>query len=316
MVKNMNTQYTIESKFYDEELRCGFLVSSKRKKVWAIQLKILNVFKNICAKYNLRYYAMGGTLLGAVRHSGFIPWDDDIDVAMSRDDFERFLSVVKIELQDNNELIIQYETFNQNYSSPHARITNINTTACLPRILKSEIDVEQGIFIDIFVYDNVPNSQWKKKIHRFIYKSVSYMLHDKQNKYTFENRLLTAKILRLCARFLFLFTDVDNVFKWTQKYISKYNNDSSCVNFGCISSLYQMEQFILRKEWFDDVIELPFENTFILCPLKYEDVLTHTYGNWKTWVMGGSLHQGYFFDPDKPYNYYKGKSLENITNTL
>ena len=315
-MSNMCSKYIIQSDFYNEELRCDFLVSSKRKKVWGIQLKILNEFKNICDKHSLKYYAMGGTLLGAVRHSGFIPWDDDIDVCMPRDDFERFLIVVENELKGDDDLIIQYETFNHNYSSPHARITNRNTTACLPSLLKSKIDVEQGIFIDIFPYDNVPNNQLKKKVHRIIYKLISFMLHDKQNNYTFENKGFAPRVLRLGSRVLFLFTNVNDVFMWTQKYISKYNNDPSCINFGCISSFYQIERFIVKKEWFDSVIELPFENTYIACPSKYEDVLSHTYGDWKKFVKGRSLHQGYFFDPDKSYVYYIDKPIDNIINSL
>ena len=306
----------IPQDFYREEIRCDFLVTQKRKKVWAVQLEMLNKFKSICAKYDLKYFAIGGTLLGAVRHNGLIPWDDDLDVGMPRADFERFLKLVKAELLDEDSLIIQYETFDKNYSTPHARITNIKTTAYFPHVWKSKLDVPQGIFIDIFPYDNVPNSDWKKKVHRFIYKATSYMLHDKQNLYTYENSTLSAKILRLCSRFLFKFTDVDTVFKRMQDYIQKYNADISCERFGCISSFYHIERVILRREWFDDIIELPFENFSISCPAGFEEVLIHSYGNWKELVKGGSLHEGCFFDPDKPYTEYKDYDIMNISSTL
>lgn len=308
--------YKLSDKFYDEEIRCDFLVTAKRKKVWAIQLEMLYIFKEICAKHNLKYFAVDGTLLGVVRHRGFIPWDDDIDVAMPRHDFEKFLKVVKGELEEYEDLIIQYETFDKNYSSPHARIANINTTAFFPHIWKADIDVPQGIFIDIFVYDNAPNTVWKKKIHRLIYKSVAYMLHDKQNKYTYENSSISAKILRICSRIMFLFTNVDAIFKWTQNYIQKYNSDSSCHSFGAISSFYQIEQEVKRKEWFEEVVELPFENTVIACPRMYKDVLTHTFGDWSKMIKGGSLHEGCFYDPDKPYTFYKGQYDNNLPNTL
>lgn len=75
--------------FFREEVRSGFLVTEKRKKVWAIELEILDLFDKVCRKYGLKWYAYYGTLLGAVRHQGFIPWDDDIDVVMFRDDYEK-----------------------------------------------------------------------------------------------------------------------------------------------------------------------------------------------------------------------------------
>lgn len=312
----MSYNYLLPGEFYKEEKRCDFIVTTKRKKVWAVQLNILNRFKSICAKYNLKYYAVGGTLLGAARHNGYIPWDDDIDVGMPRSDFELFLSVADSELAGDDDLILQYETFDRNYSSPHARMTNINTTAYFPHIWKADVDVPQGIFVDIFVYDNVPNSSYKKCIHRFIYKSVAYMLHDKQNLYTYDDSALSAKILRTCSRLLFMFTNVDAVFKWTQKYIQKYNSDSSCHRFGCISSFYRLESVILQKEWFDEVIELPFENTLIACPKRYDEVLTHSYGDWNRPVRGGSLHEGCFYDPDNPYTLYKGKYRADMSNSL
>lgn len=306
----------IPQDFYREETRCDFLVTEKRKKVWAVELKMLNSFKAICDKYGLKYFAIGGTLLGAARHKGFIPWDDDIDVGMPRADFEKFLFVANLEMAGKSNLIIQYETFDKNYSTPHARITNIKTTAYFPHMWKSGLDVPQGIFIDIFPYDNVPNNKWKKNVHRFVYKSVAYMLHDKQNLYTYKTPSFTAKILRISSRCLFLFSNVDAVFRWTQKYIQKYNSDTSCERFGCISSFYRIEKVFMRRDWFDETIELPFENTYISCPKAYKEALTCQYGNWEKWVKAGTLHEGCFFDPDKPYTVYKNVNIVNIPNTL
>ena len=90
----------INASFYKEEIRSGFLVTEKRKKVWAAELQMLEKFDEICQKHNLTYYAYYGTLLGAVRHQGFIPWDDDIDVVMFRDDYEKFQAIAPEEFKE------------------------------------------------------------------------------------------------------------------------------------------------------------------------------------------------------------------------
>ena len=79
----------------EEEVLCGFKVSSERKKVWQTELEMVKLFKNICEANNLKYFASGGTLIGAVRHNGFIPWDDDIDLMMPREDYEKFLDIAQ-----------------------------------------------------------------------------------------------------------------------------------------------------------------------------------------------------------------------------
>ena len=79
--------------FFREEVRCDYTVTAKMKRVWAAELGMLHRFAQVCERHGLRWYAMGGTLLGAVRHKGFIPWDDDIDLLMPRADYDRLLEI-------------------------------------------------------------------------------------------------------------------------------------------------------------------------------------------------------------------------------
>ena len=88
------------AEFFEREVKDGYLVGEVLKKAWAVQLGILHEIDTICAKYGLTYFAYWGTLIGAVRHQGFIPWDDDLDIAMPRPDYMKFLEVVMDELSE------------------------------------------------------------------------------------------------------------------------------------------------------------------------------------------------------------------------
>ena len=86
---------SLPDSFFQEEVRDGYLVSAKMKALWAIQLDLLNEFDRVCKKYDLRYILEFGTLLGAIRHKGFIPWDDDLDVSMLREDYDKLMALIR-----------------------------------------------------------------------------------------------------------------------------------------------------------------------------------------------------------------------------
>ena len=104
--------------FFKEEVKCDYLISETQKMVWAMQLDLYLVFEEICKKYGLKYFVMYGSLLGAVRHNGFSPWDDDVDVAMPREDFDVFLRVAPKELDEPYAL-------QDPYTYPNCFITNV-----------------------------------------------------------------------------------------------------------------------------------------------------------------------------------------------
>ena len=147
--------------FLEEEVRCGYTVTRKMKEVWAVELDLLKEFKRVCNKYDLKYCADGGTLLGAIRHQGFIPWDDDLDIAMLRKDFEKLNEVAPAEFK--KPYFWQTEETDKGSARGHAQLRNSDTTG----IIKNEYEHQrnnnfnQGIFIDIFPFDTVIDSEEK-----------------------------------------------------------------------------------------------------------------------------------------------------------
>ena len=147
---------SIPISFWGEETRDGYTISSDMKQIWAVQLGILQEIANICNKYDIKYFAIGGTLLGAVRHKGYVPWDDDLDIAMSRDDYNRFCEIAPKELQ--NPFFFQTEETDSGYLLRHAKVRNSLTTAILSIQKENKYKFNQGIFVDIFPIDRIPDN--------------------------------------------------------------------------------------------------------------------------------------------------------------
>ena len=129
----------------------------KLRKMQLLELKILKEVKRICEKHNIPYFLIAGSLIGAVRHKGFIPWDDDIDIGMLRDDYERFLDVCKTDL--GSEYFLQTpetEKGNADYGIAHIRL---NGTSMVQEFRKNTT-THNGFTIDIFPYDNLPENKF------------------------------------------------------------------------------------------------------------------------------------------------------------
>lgn len=129
-------------------------MSKERKELWGVELDLLWQFKNICDKYHLKHYLDGGTLLGAVRHGGFIPWDDDIDIAMPRTDYDRFLECAVKEL--NYPYFVQNDWTDSTFYCC-TKLRRSDTTCIHKKDLEGHFTFNQGIFIDICPFDNVPD---------------------------------------------------------------------------------------------------------------------------------------------------------------
>ena len=159
--------------FYKEEVRCGYTVNEKTKRVWAVQLEMLDEVERICKANGLKYFADSGTLIGAIRHEGYIPWDDDIDLVMLREDYDKFVQIAPKWLKE--DLVLQTVYTEKNYLRGHAQIRNSKTCGCNEEDKKAGYNC--GIFIDIFPLDGMPKTEkerknWAKKIQ--FYWTVLY----------------------------------------------------------------------------------------------------------------------------------------------
>lgn len=288
--------------FLEEEVRCGFRVTSKRKKLWQMQMELFQFVDYVCKKNGMKYYAIGGTLLGAVRHQGYVPWDDDMDIAMFRSDYERFVQKAIQEVEA--PFFVQSPETEEDYALSHIKIRNSSSTGATR--FDFEFKYNKGVFIDVFPIDNIPD---KLEDKADLLKGV----HDFR------------KLLDVGARHFwywqgFIKGNKEIVSEEEKNRLSRYVSDHSipviCRDFDKLCSKYNdeeteycgilaleltSERFHWKRSWFSEQVSLPFEYLSIQCPYEYDAVLRKTYGDYSVFVRGGALHGSLFFEPNVPY---------------
>ena len=176
----------LPSSFFLEEERDGHLVSPEMKELWAVQLDLLHEFDRVCKKYNLKYVLDFGTLLGAIRHKGYIPWDDDIDVGMLREDYDRLMEIGAKEFKEPYFLQTPYT--DKRFDEGVNKLRRTDTMYLSHHTLIHYPKYNLGIFIDIFVYDNIPSDGKSDKsiiaqtqtdfLHRYVLCNCPSLLSD------------------------------------------------------------------------------------------------------------------------------------------
>lgn len=243
-------------------------IDSRVKLLQEKELALLKVFDKVCRENDLKYFSLGGTLLGAVRHKGFIPWDDDMDLGMPRDDYNKFLNVVSKKLPENIELIIH----DNNLANTSIRDKESEF------VFAGEI---RNPFIDIYPLDGFPEDGLEAKIHYYkinVLRALSKLSVVDQisnrDRGVFENSLVNvAKKIK--------FTKLMNTEKLNvalQKQISKYDYNTS-PRVGNILGRYRMKE-IVNKEIIGNQIYLDFHDFKIPAPADPDKYLTNIYGDY------------------------------------
>jgi len=299
---NMMEKLNIPEDFYLPEIRDGYEVSAESKKVWAVQLDLLYRLQQILQKHNLKYYACGGTMLGAVRHKGFIPWDDDIDIMMPREDYDRLCELAPGEFQD--PYFFQVEKTDPGYLLRHAKLRNSNTAAMQEVLSSYRCMFNQGVFIDIFPLDKVPDDKSELET----YYDLMWKLWGKVwrlHAYTYR-RHRTTFLENLKCRLLELFRMGDRYNAEYEILAGKYKS-SDCGRWEIHATSLtanRTERFMWEVSDFEDVTMMPFEMLELPVPKRYDAILKKSYGNWTEFVVGGSLHGEIKFDTENSYRKY------------
>lgn len=291
-----------------------FVRSEKLKEVQQVGCRLLDEFARICKEHNLRWFVDSGTLLGAIRHGGFIPWDDDIDVIMPREDYNRLNqlgnSVTKepFYLQTTKDALCSVELLLKDSST-----TKIKETDCYELLGSPDKKFlgNKGIAMDIAMLDHVPSDikrresivQFLSALHQYYLQNVVTFSYSNGIKFNYDNfQAMAAQMESELTK-----SDLENKNSGYMGCTTWWINPKY---FGCSVS----------SSCYDDYIEMDFAGCEekVRVPVGYDEILTAYYGNWHVEQQGLSLHENtnYILDTAKSFKDYEAKGFINLMAEL
>lgn len=242
------------------------------------QLELLEQTDKICTELNIHYYMIAGTVLGAIRHGGFIPWDADIDIAMKREDYEKFRTYW---LENPSErFVYQHYSTEKNHLSPHA-ILRIKGTHVFykEREVGTFCPQHDGIYMDIFPLDDAPIQESKQKKQmkkiKFIKRVIDFKIARTYGSQTGMLKRILKKIIQICLT------------PFSLQYLNKILDDTMKKHDGAgsgyivsMASHYSYWKQLMPIEMYGDPIRVNFENRLFCAPAKIDEYLKKLYGDY------------------------------------
>ncbi len=270
----------IDDSYLEDEIRDGFYIPSMTKRTWAMELTVLDLIDSICSKHNITYFADWGTYLGAIRHKGFVPWDDDLDICMHRNELNKFLAVAKEELPEGYSVMSFH---NNDYSWKFIYNIVPNDHMCFtPEYLKSHYSFPYIVAIDIFIIDNISDDD---SIEQSRNEQVKRLLNE-ADKISLSEQSEPDKLNKMRA----LYDEAEKLLQLENEHDTKRVVQK--VPWGVYHNrTYDKSDFI-------NAVRVPFEMTSVPVPLCFNKILSSKYGNFMNIVFGGGGHN---------YPYYIGQ---------
>lgn len=286
----------------EEEIRSGFLVTRQIKLVWNIQIEMAMSLLEVCKKYDLQIWAISGTMLGAVRHKGFIPWDDDMDFVMFREDYDCLLQIAPSEFK--SPIFFQCAYTEKGYYRGHSQMRYDNTTMILKYEGKNGAKFHQGIFIDIFVADGFPENKEEKEQ---LIEQKDYILNYLWGRNYPLRRFYSISNL---IKYISAKRKLGEMASWTDielySYMESLHRNYPVEKFSrhCWIQFSYLARWVREKKWFEKTIWMPFETIELPVPFEYHKLLEHEYGDYMKLVKGTSTHNDLMIDIEKSYEEY------------
>ena len=247
-------------------------ISIEKQTIRDVQMKILDIMKfidKVCRKHNITYFIMGGTALGAVRHGGFIPWDDDLDIFMTPDQYEYFKKCFN-KIHSDQFILQEWKTVPEYLE--YAKI-RMNGTTFIEENLKDFKNMHHGIYVDIMILHKVPLNRLIQKILYYKSKFVTLFGLSQRNwkpKTNFQALILKSLRLLPC--------------KWMARqcyrHIYKYDEMQKNYMYCYWITPAKFRSGLFPKDFFDEVIDIPFEDTMLLASKNIKEYLEYRYGNY------------------------------------
>lgn len=281
--------------FFKKEVRCDFEISAMMKRAWAAEMEVLCIIDEICRKNNLRYFAYSGTLLGAVRHKGFIPWDDDIDLAMLREDYTKLIQILPEQLPKGFVV-----------TGIHAKEKKYRSDRTHQLMVAADRDLwdrneymryfhgypYKYVAVDIFPMDYVPEDEGLFRIQTgLIQKGLIIVAKWDELK---EHGVLEKYITDYENQTGIQLPQEDTKFhllKLTDTIASMYGKEDG----ENVTSIAWDHKEVVKDEKYLETIWMPFENIVVPAPIGYDEELRACYGDYKKFVRGTSIHQYPFY---------------------
>lgn len=291
-----------------DEVRDGFLIKSDRKKIWNRWLEIWQELDRICHKHEINYWAGDGTLLGAARHGGFVPWDNDISFYMMRPDFNRFCEIVSVEI--NNEIFDVGRKMISWLQIHHSQTSLVRTKDLINQ------NEPNGLTIEIFPLDVASDDTKAGSFAASIFNELLLTIFAyptlvervKNGGTTINDWAVIEKLHSISS--------LDEQFKFVSTFAEELFALSASVSL-IKNFVYGKNTLPYQKSWFRETIYLPFETVELPAPVDYDKLLTTCYGDWHKPVRNIKKNLGDICSPDIPYKkFFELINLEMMLGTL
>lgn len=284
----------VNADFLKEEVRNGFLVDIKRKKLWTILIDLYLQFEGVCKKHKLKWYVMFGSALGAVRHGGFIPWDDDFDIVMPRSDYNKF---IKLSDEFCYPYFLQTPYTDPEFYFSFTRLRNSNTTAIIQKFQWQQMN--HGIYIDVF-----PLDKWSVEDNN-IYKVIGNLIRDNSTYMRMKYPKPDARDKKMISEYqgkdpLWTYEEIQRLSMSYSEEFTKHVSIPVLQIYPYKKNVFDIKDFEYQKKQKFEFFDVPIPN-------GYKNILRQVYGDYMEFppvAQRGIWHSGIFIDVDKPYKSY------------
>ncbi len=301
--QNIQMKKEIPVSFFMDEVRCGFVIPAAIKQAWAAELTVLQEIDRVCRKHHITYYADWGTLLGCIRHGGFVPWDDDIDIVMKREDYIRFLTVAVPDMEEG--YAVQTYRNQKDFWLFMGKVVGKNHFCFEKEHLRKFHNFSYIACVDIFVLDYMyrdPEKEEKRRtLCKYMIGTADAVVEGRSDKEETEKRLRI--IEEMCGETLERIEDPEAMGRYLY---GKVEEQFGAVPAGESDRLVQLFPWGLKgntngyaREDYDPPIYLPFEYTEIPVPRLYDKMLRERYGDYLRLVKNAGAHDYPFFEGQK-----------------